>query len=719
LLQRVRYDLNIGQWLILKGSDKVVIANSEITQGVARTSGYRGPLLMDECTNFVLANNTFTYALDGLNMNVVHEGVIENNKVYRDGTARYPSTEHLINHVLILNFAQNVAVLNNLFKVTNGPAQDVNDGEAIIAEGGGPDRIDEDAGTVSGATATTLQDNSKSWGSFRLKPVVAIVNGKGMGQWRSIVSRSGNTLTLDRPWDVVPTAGAHYAIFNWGSRNWLLQGNIMEGNHRGITLYENAMSQVAIVNNTLTNSGSIELSPYQTENSGRGVPQEFLPMYTNQIIGNSVANTNGTNGVFIGVHSTQYVQQRTFGTSVIGLEIRNNILTAGKPNIPAVVDDSYPEGYLNFLNFQQMPGQYYIDEQIPAILGTIFQNNKAINCHKAVYLNSGSYNTLVCNTQTTNVGSLLMDATFEKLSHGAVRTTYCLETATVLPPVADPKKNFPIPRNAGTTRLIPLSGSSPNGAIVSFTINKLPPTAQGTLYFNNKPANETTLVPANQADMLSFQPNTAYTGEAAFVYAAIDQKGMASSTADFIVPVINPLPVELIRFTVEPKGEDAELAWATASEINSDYFAVERSLDAASFTTVGIVHASGTTTNKQTYTFTDTGLGAQQKTIYYRLKQVDIDERATYSPVRSVTFAGAQAVAVHIYPNPTTSALRVLLPTAGAHLSVYSATGALLMHTRTDTAEANIDVTHLPAGVYPLLIQADKGEAIRQSFIKQ
>jgi hypothetical protein len=429
VLQRVRFDLNAGQWLLLQGSDKVAIMNSDISQATTSLNGYRGPLLMDECTNFVVAGNTFSYAFDGLNLNKAHEGVFENNRVYRDGRARFPNSAQLINHVLILNFAENIAVLNNLLKVVNGPAQDGNDGEAIIAEGGGPDRIDEDAGTVSNATATTLQDNSKSWGSFRLKPVVAIVSGNGRGQWRTIISRSGNTLMLDRPWDVVPTSGAHYAIFNWGSRNWLLQGNTMEGNHRGITLYENAMTQVAIISNTLNNSGSIELSPFQIDNSGRGVPQEFLPMFNNQIIGNSVANTDGSNGVFIGVHTTQYIQPRTFGTSVIGLEVRRNTLTAGTPNIPAVVDGTYQEGFLNFLNFQKA-GQAYVDEQEPAILGSIFQDNTAINCDNAVQLNSGSYNTLVCNTTLINSKILLQDKRIDALKYSSVGTVSCLQTNT-------------------------------------------------------------------------------------------------------------------------------------------------------------------------------------------------------------------------------------------------------------------------------------------------
>ncbi|WP_221622055.1 glycoside hydrolase family 55 protein, partial [Larkinella knui] len=260
-LQRVRFDLNRGDWLWLANSDKLVIANTDLSQGVDAQFNYHGPLQLNGCSNFVVRDNTFTYAVDGLSLNETHEGVFEHNRVLRDGSARYPTTT--VHHVLIMNFARNVAVLNNDFKVINGPAQNSNDGETIISEGGGPDRIDEETGTVSGATATSLQDQSKNWSRFRRQPVVALVSGKGMGQWRRIVSGSGTTLQVDRPWEVLPDAGSHYAIFNWSAFNWVVQGNRMEGNRRGITFYHSALTQVAVVNNTLLNSGSIDLTPVQ------------------------------------------------------------------------------------------------------------------------------------------------------------------------------------------------------------------------------------------------------------------------------------------------------------------------------------------------------------------------------------------------------------------------------------------------------------------------
>lgn len=191
----------------------MVVANSDITQGVSARVNYHGPVQFNGVRHFNIVNNTFRYAVWGLNLDHAREGVFENNRVYRDGRAIYP-LEQVTNHVLILNFAENIAVTDNILKVVDGPALNKNDGEAIIAEGGGSDRIDEDAGTVSFATATTLRDNTKNWNGFRQQPVVAIINGPGMGQWRNISARSGNTLTVDRAWDVLPTTASRYAIFN-------------------------------------------------------------------------------------------------------------------------------------------------------------------------------------------------------------------------------------------------------------------------------------------------------------------------------------------------------------------------------------------------------------------------------------------------------------------------------------------------------------------------
>ena len=714
-VQRCRFILNASDWLYLANSSKLLIANSEVTQGVDAQPGYHGPLQMNGCADFIVRNNSFTFAVDGLNLNQAHDGVFENNQVFRDGAARYPT--RLINHVLILNFAQNVAVLDNLFRVINGPSQNSNDGETIIAEGGGADQIDEEAGTVSGAAATTLTDNTRSWDQARLHPVVAIVYGPGTGQWRNIVSRGGNTLHLDQPWDVVPTSGNRYAIFNWGARHWLVRGNKLEGNRRGITLYHNATTDVAIVNNTLTNSGSIDLTPKQIPNDG----DHFVPTYDTQIIGNTVQDLDGSNGVFIGVHTVQHAQPRTFGTSVIGLEVRRNSVTAHQPNVPAIVDDKYPEGYLNYLEFH-WDGQDYVDEQIPAVLGSIFQDNTAINCDNALYLNSGSYNTVVCNTRLVNSPSLMEDKRIGKINHAAIGTASCLAEADNTgyePPVADPKMNPAIPQNAGVTSIEPLSGSSRKRAVVGFVINELPTTGQGTLFHNGAIAKPGALIPKSQANLLSFQPSSGYTGQANFKYAAVDDNGIASLAAPFTIPVAGALAVELTTFTVKLKDQDALLAWETATEKTNEYFAVERSTDAFLFSELGKVKGFGTTTAPTSYNFTDGQVAEKLRgTVYYRLRQVDTDGTMTYGPVRTVVISGQPTYAVSVYPNPTTDELHIQLPTAGGRFTVYSTTGTRLLDAQTATTEAKLNVKEFAAGSYLLLIEASTGEQVKQYFVK-
>ena len=719
-IQRIRFNLNQGGWIWLANSDRIAILNSEISQGVDAKANYRGPLQLNGCQNFMVAHNHFTYAVDGLNLNNARRGVFEDNKVDRDGSARWPAALNLVTHVLILNFTEDLAVLNNQFRVVNGPAQNAFDGETILAEGGGAARPDEESGTVSSATSLTLQDNAKNWGVPEQQPVVAIVRGPGMGQWRRIVSRTATNLTLDRPWDVVPQPGSRYTIFNWGARNWLVQGNTLTDNIRGITLYHNATNEVAIVGNHLTNNGSVDLTPVQQVRTGNQGPyQQILPYYDVQLIGNDVANTDGSNGVLIGVHTVQYLQASTFGTSVIGLEVRHNTLTAHRPNVPAYVDNYYPEGYLNELILQN-PADY-VDEQTPAILGSIFQDNIANNCDHAVHLNSGAYNTVVCNTQLVNSAALFQDVALTGIKHASVGTVSCSDASKgtgSLPPVANPVTNPPILVNANRMSLLSLTGTDPNpqGQIIGFNLASLPPPDQGIVYVNNTPAETNAWVPANAANKLSFKPASNYEGKAVFMYTATSKQLLSSSAVAFVVPVAAPLPVKLVDFQAVAQGSTALLTWRTASETASSYFAVERSTDGQNFAEVGRVPSQG---QAASYTYRDALAASQQAgAVYYRLRQVDNDGTAAYSPTRTVAIGGLPAT-VQVYPNPATTEIHALLPAAGAHLVVYTLTGQPVAEAYTTAVEGSVDTHQLAGGTYLLLVQPGTGPGTYHKFTKQ
>lgn len=112
----------------------------------------------------------------------------------------------------------------------------------------------------------------------------------------------------------------------------------------------------------------------------------------------------------------------------------------------------------------------------------------------------------------------------------------------------------------------------------------------------------------------------------------------------------NPLPVELIYFNCALTSTgNVELKWATASEINSDYFDVERSVDGRAFESIGTVKSAGTTNEKRTYSFQDKT--APGGFVYYQLKQVDFDGTPEYFKVCTIEVP-TDNTETKLYPNP-------------------------------------------------------------------
>ena len=110
-----------------------------------------------------------------------------------------------------------------------------------------------------------------------------------------------------------------------------------------------------------------------------------------------------------------------------------------------------------------------------------------------------------------------------------------------------------------------------------------------------------------------------------------------------------PLPVGLTAFSASATAEGVALAWTTAHERQCAAFEVERSLDGRTFAAVGTVPGQGTTTTAHAYRYTDPSRPAAATQRYYRLRQLDTDGTAAYSPVRAVWVAGP-AAAFAVFP---------------------------------------------------------------------
>lgn len=131
------------------------------------------------------------------------------------------------------------------------------------------------------------------------------------------------------------------------------------------------------------------------------------------------------------------------------------------------------------------------------------------------------------------------------------------------------------------------------------------------------------------------------------------------------------LPVKLLEFSATANGKAVQIEWTTATEINSRNFIIQRSNDGSSFVNIGTVNATGNSTTKTTYRFTDAG--ARQPgapVVYYRLQMNDQDGSFNYSNVEKVNLVSLPAQPVTIFPNPVRDNLNLSFSIAAAKITV-------------------------------------------------
>lgn len=130
----------------------------------------------------------------------------------------------------------------------------------------------------------------------------------------------------------------------------------------------------------------------------------------------------------------------------------------------------------------------------------------------------------------------------------------------------------------------------------------------------------------------------------------------------------SPLPIELIDFDAEPTPQrEVRCTWTTATELNNDYFTVERSRDAIAFEPIGEVDGAGTSHAPRDYSFLDrdpfTGLS------YYRLRQTDVDGSSSLSQVLPV-WIEAHGPVIAVFPNPNNGSFTLVRSNPGTDLSL-------------------------------------------------
>lgn len=179
------------------------------------------------------------------------------------------------------------------------------------------------------------------------------------------------------------------------------------------------------------------------------------------------------------------------------------------------------------------------------------------------------------------------------------------------------------------------------------------------------------------------------------------------------------LPVKLIILTVRQSIDDAIINWQTASEINSDYFEVQRATQCApcneqSWVALGRLKGSGNTTDIRSYQFIDKKLSAitpATPTLYYRLKQVDKNGEVTNSNI-IVLDIKTKLNTITLYPLPINNVLTAVSSNSEnvSELAIFDMSGKEIFTSN----GSQIDVSILAQGMYVVRVITDKQTYIQK-----
>jgi hypothetical protein len=329
-----------------------------------------------------------------------------------------------------------VVILNSTFRLL-GPDLDGNNGESINTQCGSQPGRPRYYGRVTSADATHLTDAAQSFapsahgGRF----AVWILRGPGLGEWRWLSANTSTEVTVDHPWDVIPTLGSMYAVREMDAYQFLIKGNLLTDNKLGIEHYDGAQASV-IVDNTLVNSAEIWLRSHVQHDFTH---VDVSPVWGCYVADNSVSATdqNPYDTAGIGtIDDDSHVPLS--GALVLGNEFRRNTIHAEIPNVTFQNTSNVKDGYWAFTRDELSPNGMPRDGYTEGTLGTIFDGNQGFDTESAYWVDTGTYSTVIADFRNTRVGSTVADQTGFGASHASVGTTISQGEAPAPPGTAPP-----------------------------------------------------------------------------------------------------------------------------------------------------------------------------------------------------------------------------------------------------------------------------------------
>jgi len=174
-------------------------------------------------------------------------------------------------------------------------------------------------------------------------------------------------------------------------------------------------------------------------------------------------------------------------------------------------------------------------------------------------------------------------------------------------------------------------------------------------------------------------------------------------------PTNAPLPINLLNFNAHYNNRKVSTYWTTVSELENDYFTVERSRDGIFFNEIGIIQGAGNSSIELNYQFTDKtpfkGIS------YYRLKQTDYNGSVSYSEIRSILIDknGLEIIVLE-------SEFYVLSKNYPVQIGVYDLGGKLINNSTLNSKDDRIEF-NVAMGMY-IISASNQKENVKLKVIK-
>ncbi|MBV6643299.1 MAG: T9SS type A sorting domain-containing protein [Cyclobacteriaceae bacterium] len=182
------------------------------------------------------------------------------------------------------------------------------------------------------------------------------------------------------------------------------------------------------------------------------------------------------------------------------------------------------------------------------------------------------------------------------------------------------------------------------------------------------------------------------------------------------------LPVELLSFDASFEN-NVKITWSTATEVNNEYFSLERSEDGVEFYEIARIEGNGNSTEVIEYAFEDDSYKSEVE--YYRLTQVDFDgQYEVFKAIRVETNMGQSENSFNVYPTVVTQGKVTIegdKPFQVKDIQVISLTGSsnVFQPATSEVGFRNVevDMNGVQNGLYLLKMVSEDGNEMTSRII--